>query len=264
MPNRFLTLMYHDIVPEDIAETSGFKGKSPTEYKVDPILFNSHLCEIFKTIKISPSLVSCILDGSSAEHDWFITFDDGGVGSYIYAAEELNRIGWRGHFFVSTKYINEPGFLSEKQIIEMRKSGHIIGSHSFSHPSRFSSLSIDDMLKEWKDSKRMLSDLLGEEVCCGSVPGGFYSDKVGLSASMSGIKVLFTSEPIIRTFMVSNCLVLGRYTIRKNTTPWVVSNICSGRFALRSSQWLNWNAKKIAKIILGEYYMRARKMFYVY
>ena len=43
-----------------------------------------------------------------------------------------------------------------------------------------------------------------------SVPGGYYSPRVGESAAKAGIQVLFNSEPTATVRSAGNCVVLGR------------------------------------------------------
>ena len=67
---------------------------------------------------------------------FLITVDDGGVSYYTVVADRLERLGWRGHCFVTTDMIGQRGFLTRRQIRELDGRGHIIGSHSASHPTR--------------------------------------------------------------------------------------------------------------------------------
>ena len=73
------------------------------------------------------------------------TFDDGGVSYYTVVADRLEAQGWRGHCFVSTDFIGQRGFLTAAQIRELDARGHVIGSHSASHPARFSTLTAASM-----------------------------------------------------------------------------------------------------------------------
>jgi len=44
----------------------------------------------------------------------FITFDDGTVGAYIFAAAALEEYGWRGHFFLTTDWIGRNGYMDRQ------------------------------------------------------------------------------------------------------------------------------------------------------
>src|SRR5437588_17485 len=194
-----------------------------------------------------------------ASPPWLLTFDDGGVSAYTCIAGMLEEFGWRGHFFVTANYVGSPSFLSGAQIKELHRRGHVIGSHSASHPERMSHCSPEEMLREWAESVARLSDIVGERVRVASVPGGFYSARVAKAAARAGIEMLFTSEPTSAGRSVDGCLVLGRYTIRRSTTAEAVAAIAAGRVAPRLKQLLLWNAKKVTKALGGRYYLKARK-----
>ena len=83
-------------------------------------------------------------------------------------------------------------------------------------------------MEEWRNSRRTLSDILGEDVTVASVPGGYYSNTVALAASAAGIRVLFTSEPTTRCYFVDDCLVIGRYCLRTGTPPATAARLACG------------------------------------
>jgi peptidoglycan/xylan/chitin deacetylase (PgdA/CDA1 family) len=168
----------------------------------------------------------------------------------------LNHYGWKGHFFITAHYIGRPTFVNKDHIRMLRKDGHVIGSHSNSHPDRMSSLSWDRLVTEWSTSVKTLSDILGEEVSTASVPGGYYSRKVAEAASHSGIKALFTSEPVTKSQTIDGCEVFGRYTVWQGMAPEVSAGFASGRRMPRYQQFLFWNTKKIAKVIGGKLYSK--------
>src|SRR5579884_7671 len=60
----------------------------------------------------------------------YITFDDGTRGAYALGAQGLEQHGWRGHFFVTTDWIGQNGFMEREQILDLHNRGHIIGSHT--------------------------------------------------------------------------------------------------------------------------------------
>ena len=93
-----------------------------------------------------------------------ITVDDGGVSYYTMLADRLEARGWRGHCFVSTDAIGTRGFLSAAQIRELDARGHVIGSHSASHPTRFSACEAGSHAAGMDAQPQVLEDLLGHEV----------------------------------------------------------------------------------------------------
>ena len=83
--------------------------------------------------------------------DVLFTFDDGGISFLTIIAPILEKYNQKGIFFISTQYIDTPLFLTKKQIKELRERGHIIGSHSHSHPQNISELANSDLLEEYKN-----------------------------------------------------------------------------------------------------------------
>src|SRR6266702_1009267 len=160
-------LMYHDVVDGD-PDQSGFAGAGPARYKVSTARFRAHLDAIREALSEDPGVVDDLLAGDSSGAAWLLTFDDGGA-SALAAGEELARRQWRGHFFITTGRTGEEGFLDASEIIELRSMGHIIGSHSASHPSRMSSLPERELREEWRASVESLADLLGAEIRSASV-----------------------------------------------------------------------------------------------
>src|SRR5262249_17222467 len=152
------------------------------------------------------------LHGRDGFH-FLITVDDGGVSYYRILAGQLEERGWRGHAFVSTDFIGQPGFLTAREIRDLDARGHVIGSHSASHPPRFRWCRRQDMLDEWAKSRTVLEDVLGHAAPVASLPGGYFSSTVAETAAEAGIKVLFTSEPVTRPQRKNTCTIVGRFAI---------------------------------------------------
>src|SRR5690606_37803203 len=119
----------------------------------------------------------------------------------------------------------------------LHQAGHVIGSHSRSHPLRFAELSPQAMRAEWSESRMVLEDMLGAEVRTASIPGGQYSRAAAEAAAEAGYRFLFTSEPVMRTHMVAGCRVIGRFTLRSSSTADAVESLVSGR---RRERWRQW------------------------
>jgi len=203
----------------------------------------------------------CVSDRVGRSVPWLLTFDDGGISAALCISKLLDKFGWVGHFFVVPSYTNTPGFLSAEQILELRRKGHIIGSHSWSHPARMDSLRWDELLSEWKKSVDGLTSILGEPVDVASVPGGWFSERVARAAFACGIRVLFTSEPTKRAYCVDGCLVLGRYTVRRGMAPGVSVRLLKATWSSEQvKQYVQWNARKFVKRLCGNYYLAVRSL----
>lgn len=254
-------LEYHDVVAGDEFDSSGFPGAASASYKLSQPDFVAHLDAISAT-GAQVSRVDRISDSDSGTSPVFLTFDDGGVGALNQTAPLLEARGWVGHFFMVSDRIGTTGFLDPDGIRELHRRGHIVGSHSCTHPLRFSGLSMHEMVREWKDSRAALEDILHARVTAASVPGGYYRTPAARAAAQVGYRTLFTSEPITRVRRVGECLVLGRYSIRRRSTPAIASALVAGHGSERGRQWAAWNAKKVIKAAGGKGYLAIREVIF--
>ena len=251
-----LAIGFHDIVAARSCAHPIAAGHS-TVYTLGAAQFHTHL----EAIRAHAGFrgVSRI-DRCGAGRNVLLTFDDGAFGSYAYAAPELERLYWPGHFFVTTDWIGRAGFLDRRQIRDLHERGHLIGSHSCSHPERISDLDHAALVDEWGRSCGVLGDIIGQPIRVASVPGGFYSTAVAQAAAESGIEVLFTSEPTAAPSLVWGCLVLGRYSIRCHTPAGTSGALVAGAAWPWRRQSAAWCLKKAAKQMMGESYFTLRRM----
>jgi peptidoglycan/xylan/chitin deacetylase (PgdA/CDA1 family) len=254
---RAISLLYHDVVPACRFDSSGFSSRDADIYKLELGEFEQHLAAIDSRIVHPPTTALQVHESTSVA--LLLTFDDGGLSAYQYIADLLEARGWRAHFFVTTDWIGKTGFLTPAQIRDLRARGHLIGSHSCSHPPRMSHCSFRELQKEWTKSAAMLSDIVGSKIAIGSVPGGFYSRTVAETAADAGLTTLFTSEPRTRPQFVNGCSVLGRYTIQQGVKAATAAAIAAGAVAPRLRQTCYWNVKKLAKAAGGTSWLRMRK-----
>ena len=238
MPAR--AIMFHDVVENDDFASSGFPGEGAHVYKLTRPDFERHLDAL-------------------GTRDVALTFDDGGVSFLHPIADLLEARNRRGYFFITTGRINTPGFLTAAEVQELQRRGHIVGSHSDTHPTRMAALTRAELDREWTHSLQHLADLLRQPVTLASVPGGYYSREVGRSAAAAGIVQLFTSEPTAHVAQLDGCRIHGRYVIKRGMPPAWSAGFAAGdpNYCLR--QTLLWKAKRIAKALGGSAYLKARE-----
>jgi peptidoglycan/xylan/chitin deacetylase (PgdA/CDA1 family) len=256
-----LGLEYHDVIAGNEFDSSGFPGAASASYKLSDNDFVAHLDAIGAT-GARVSRVDRVTSMDPHATPVFLTFDDGGVGALSRTAPLLEARGWVGHFFVVSDLIGTPGFLDVEGIRELHRRGHLVGSHSCTHPLRFAGLPMSEMVREWRDSRAKLEDILRAEVATASVPGGYYRTSAAEAAAQAGYRTLFTSEPMTRVRRVRGCLVLGRYSIRRRSTPAIASALVVGHGAARGRQWATWNAKKVIKAAGGNVYLAIREVIF--
>jgi peptidoglycan/xylan/chitin deacetylase (PgdA/CDA1 family) len=253
-PAMTVALTYHDIAAEPEREAFGFPGPTAARYKLDVPAFDAHLDAIAATGRQVG-----LVDPTVPLPEVALTFDDGGASALV-AADALERRGWRGHFFVTTSRIATPGFLDEQGILDLVARGHVVGSHSHTHPTYMGRLTRADIEAEWQRSAAILTDLLGAPPPVASVPGGFLSRAVVEGAAHGGYRVLMTSEPVARATRDGGVLLLGRYTIWAGTPAERAAAYVRGAWRARARTWLGWNVKKAAKRTNARGYERLRRL----
>lgn len=231
---------YHDVT--DDPTESGFQRDGAVPFKLGRQLFQEHLDRI-TAVGRAPSLVTRI-DLTKPGRHLLLTFDDGGK-SALRISEELCRREWRAHFFIATGLIGRRTFLNAGEIRHLRSCGHVVGSHSHTHPDLYRELEWERMIVEWSQSADILAQLLGEPCLAAAVPGGEISPTVLRSAGTAGLRYLFTSEPQVAPRIVNGCWVLGRFCTKATTTSNEIADLA--RFRGWSNRLLVRRLKTLAR-----------------
>lgn len=236
-------LMYHDILADD-----------GDVYAVTPGQFRKHLDAIAAATGAPPTGA----DGLASAGGWAITFDDGGV-SALRAGEELARRSWQGHFFIVSNYVGQPGYLDWDGVRALAAMGHVIGSHSCSHPERMADLSWEQLLNEWSCSAAVLAERLRAPVTTASVPNGLYSNTVGRAAAKAGYATLFNSLPTQRVGSIDRCTLIGRYAIRRHTPAAEAAAVAAGHALPWTRQRMTWGLRGAVRKVAGPRYESMRR-----
>ncbi len=233
-------LMYHDIVTAT-DKSSGFQNESAFQYKVTEDAFEEHV-------------------KATGGREVVFTFDDGGESFYTKAAPILEKYGRKGVFFIAADYIGTPGFLSKEQIIEMHNRGHIIGSHSCTHPQNMAGMTEEQIKDEWNHSVKVLSEIIGEKVTMASLPNGNSSKKIIEGVKLAGIEELHTSVPTTRKKTENGVMKIGRYVVHDNMTTEDIMRIVDDS-SYRNKMHTRWMILNVVKTVLGGNYKRVKSMF---
>lgn len=238
---QIASFTFHEVC--DNPAESGWQRPAALPYKHPVAVFGEHLDRIAES-SVKPSRLE---NWTTTDRHLTLTFDDGGV-SNVAAGDELARRGWPGFFFIVTDLIGKPGFMDAAQIRYLHSCGHVIGSHSESHPDIFRALTAAEMLQQWRGSRDKLEQLLGAPVDTASIPGGDGSPLVYEKAAEAGLKTLFTSEPKLEPFAVAGTRILGRVCLKRDTPSARVRELAQ----FRGWQRENWirRAKVGARVAL--------------
>lgn len=234
-------LMYHDVSAHQGHDPGGWQGPAAARYKIDLARFEQHLDGIAAT-----GAAVGLMSAEGAGPDVALTFDDGGA-SALRIADALEHRNWRGHFFITTSQIGAPGFVDAETVRALADRGHVVGSHSHTHPTYMGRLPVAELIDEWRRSRDVLGETLGKPPEFASVPGGFHSPMVIRTAAGAGYRVLLTSEPGARPLRLDDLTVLGRYTIRAGTTVQRTVGYATGDPVAQRGARLEWHVKSAAK-----------------
>jgi peptidoglycan/xylan/chitin deacetylase (PgdA/CDA1 family) len=249
-----VVLLYHDVVPRAARDKTGFGGPLAARYKLEPSDFAAHLDAIAGTGRQVGTF-----DPDGHAPPVALTFDDGG-SSALAAADALEQHGWRGHFFVVTSLIGKPGFLDSAEITDLVLRGHVIGSHSHTHPTYMARLSRGELEREWTSSRHVLGELIGVAPATASVPGGMTSSVVVAAAAGAGYRVLMTSEPITARRDAGGLTVVGRFNIWNTTPASRAAAYAREARVPRARLWVEWQAKSATKRISPAIYQQFRRL----
>ena len=108
----------------------------------------------------------------------FITSFDDGTRLDIRIAELLKKYNLPGVFYIVVDWIDTDGYLTWKEVKQLRADGFAIGSHSMSHPQDLKKLHDDQLHYEIQNSKDMIENVLGENITGFCYPRGRFNKRV--------------------------------------------------------------------------------------
>lgn len=123
-----------------------------------------------------------------------LTFDDGYAGVLEIAAPLLARHAMPFTVFVTTGFLEQPGFLSRRALRELATvPGATLGFHGRSH-ARLTGMSASELAAEVADGRRELEDLIGGAVTAMSYPHGAVDRRVRDAVAGAGFAHAATSR----------------------------------------------------------------------
>ena len=123
-----------------------------------------------------------------------LTFDDGLIGNYLYAFNILEKYGFKATFFVTVRFISRINrFMSWEQIAALHKNGHLIQSHTMTHPM-LGACDESQITYELETSKKTIEDKIGAPVKYLSLPFGSFDERIVKIAENTGYQAIFTSS----------------------------------------------------------------------
>ncbi|MDB4349456.1 polysaccharide deacetylase family protein [Omnitrophica bacterium] len=192
-------LLYHSVGKVHPRDTLGIR--------LDKEMFYSQMkslkedgCNIW-TLK---EAIACVKEKKSMpQKTTVITFDDGYKDNIINAAPIMEEFGFRAIFFVTVDYIGKAKTsaqrdwqhwecMDESDLVELKKRGHDIGSHSLNHVD-LTKLDSASKTEEIGRSKKEIGSLLDKEVNFFSYPYGHFDEEIVKIVRDSGYEAACTT-----------------------------------------------------------------------
>lgn len=230
--NKILTLTYHNIVD---------KNKKLLLYDVNLQRFQAQMKQ-----------VSLLMHARIKVLDIMVTFDD---GYGVWAREVLDTLkqySLKAYFFVCVKFLQQ-GKIYREDILKLKDAGMTIGSHSMTH--RFlHTLPEKELVYEMRESKRILEDVLKDEVKIFSLPYGAGTPAILKAAEQAGYQHVFTSQAGINTSLDFS---LKRIPVKRNTTIEQFRKITVGK-GIRGMVVKQKTKELVKKLVGAERFHRLR------
>lgn len=200
-------LCYHRI-------SEGNKG----DYTVSPATFSMHI----KTLadsgyhSISPAQLYdyLVYNATLPENPVMIAFDDSRIEHFEIAAPVMEKVGFRGVFFIMTITYNKKNYMSKDQIAVLAKGGHTIGLHSWDHTMATKYKEVADWEKQVIEPKKKLEGIVGKPVDYWAYPNGVYNhtSAMELSKHFKLSFILFSKRDSIQPLQTVRRIIIPECT----------------------------------------------------
>lgn len=188
---KLLILIYHNLV----------YGRTGNIYNRDIFNFEQDLAFLRRNFTVTE--FSRLKEETFTTDAAVITFDDGDLSNYALAFPLLKEFGLKAMFFIVPEYVGEVGYMTWDQIREMSqyrdeqgRQLFFFGSHGLNH-RRLGDLSMQEIIFELTESKRIIEEQLGQPVDSLALPYGSGSGdrRVTQAAQSAGYRFIRNSNP---------------------------------------------------------------------
>ena len=122
-----------------------------------------------------------------------LTVDDGNASDFELILPALLRRGLKAMFFVCAGLLDQPTFLSRRQVKELQARGMTIGSHGARHRS-WRRLTASQASEEFENSRAEIEKVCEVPVDTAACPFGAYDRTVLVGLRRAGYRTVYTSD----------------------------------------------------------------------
>lgn len=179
-----------------------------------------------------------------------VTFDDGHISNFEYAAPALAARAMTARFFITVGWTGrKPGYMGWEQLRSLHAAGHGIGAHGWSH-TLLTHCDESALKTELAGARAELEDKLGAAVTTMSLPGGRYNRRVIAACAEAGYTEVYTSAP--QAEAVPHGLLVGRLNVRGDMSLDWISRLFLPDGKLLNGLGRQYRMKSYAKAMLGD------------
>jgi peptidoglycan/xylan/chitin deacetylase (PgdA/CDA1 family) len=244
MTARVAILEYHDL-GERLSRLRDFH--SPYVFSLGE--FKEHM-EWLSRKQYATLLIDDLFSNNIPEKSVVLTFDDGHISNYTLAFPVLTKFKIAATFFIVPMFIGKDNYLSKDQIHEMTKYGMRFESHSLTHPY-MPSLNRQEIVREVRDSKLRLENILGDEIRHFSVPYGFYTKYLIQCVKENGYLSLVTENFGYYKHKDGSFQVLPRFAVKSHFNLKNLQNVLESRTIALLPNYAKEFGVRCFKAILG-------------
>jgi peptidoglycan/xylan/chitin deacetylase (PgdA/CDA1 family) len=172
-----------------------------------------------------------------------LTFDDGNISDLKLGLPALLRRGLTASFFVCSKRLDNPAFLSRDDVRKLQAQGMRIGSHGSCHRN-WRRLSCQELTAELSKSRLDLEDVCGIPVLEAACPFGEYDRKVLRALRSAGYRKVYTSD---RGWTNSSSWLQPRNTVLRNHSIDYIGKLIKNQ-PNWATQMVRWTRRVLKQI----------------
>ncbi len=170
------------------------------------------------------------ISGTRVQFRVSITFDDGYVSAYR-ASSILDKAGVKATFFIISRCVGQPNYMTREEVMRLAAEGHEIGSHTRNHP-HLRRLSLARQESEIGGSLKDFSEW-GLRPTSFAYPFGQYNDNSFIALKDAGFTAARTTDAYKNN---TNPYLLSGYTVNSKTK--LKDIITAIQNAQRNGKWL--------------------------
>lgn len=240
---KFPILLYHGVSEcRDDAIRDPYYALPEASIRAQLSWLSGHRC-------VSLSLDEALSPAAGAEYAFSLTVDDGLKSSHSHLFPLFLEKRIRASFFPVAATVGRRGWVSWKDLDEMRRGGMEIGSHTMTH-ANLAETARDEALEELVSSRKLIEDNLGIRVKFLSLPGGYRGPLIAALAAEAGYAGVCGSEFGYNAVPIDRYR-LKRFCLRGADDAEVVRRIMEGDFLRLAPRYLAERGRAIFRAILG-------------